>query len=339
MATLTLQAGQVSGTATDGSDTITAKKDTQSYIYTVTSLGGADTINLSSAYPTSYYQLYTGAGNDKITGGRGAFYDGSGDDVYHVKGDVQFSAGAGNDTYDGGSAVDTDTIDFRFAPSDDGSLNINIEGLVVDLAKTTRQDFGSFGKDILLSIENALGGDGNDKIYGTDANNQLNGSQGNDLLVGKAGNDTIFGDFGNDTIIGGKGADYMYGGGTLDGHDVFVFQAMADLGLFQANPPNGSRTWDTINEFEKGGKATNDTIDLKKIDTLAAAGDQGFTWIGSQAFHANAHAEIRISSIKESKFDTIKSTLVELDWDSDAKAEASFVVHYVTGLTKADFLL
>jgi len=50
-------------------------------------------------------------------------------------------------------------------------------------------------------VENAIGGSGNDTIYGNSAANILRGGLGNDTLNTDAGNDSIYGDGGTDTVI------------------------------------------------------------------------------------------------------------------------------------------
>jgi Ca2+-binding RTX toxin-like protein len=59
-------------------------------------------------------------------------------------------------------------------------------------------------------IENASGGNGNDKLTGNDVSNVLDGSNGNDIIDGKNGNDTIYGGNGNDTVDGGNGNDRIF---------------------------------------------------------------------------------------------------------------------------------
>lgn len=56
-------------------------------------------------------------------------------------------------------------------------------------------------------IENAIGGDGDDRIFGNAGANQLTGNAGNDWINGFAGADTLFGGAGSDTLVGGDGRD------------------------------------------------------------------------------------------------------------------------------------
>ncbi|MCZ4255682.1 pre-peptidase C-terminal domain-containing protein [Sulfitobacter sp. G21635-S1] len=95
-------------------------------------------------------------------------------------------------------------------------------------------------------IENAVGGNAGDLIFGNQANNQLSGfggfdtmhggagndtidggngadslygGAGNDLIIGSDGFDQLFGEAGNDTLQGGNTNDYLFGG---DGNDLLL---------------------------------------------------------------------------------------------------------------------
>ena len=69
-------------------------------------------------------------------------------------------------------------------------------GVTIDLAAGTATGVG--GTTTFTSIENAVGGSGNDSITG---------SAGANVLIGNDGNDTITGGGGADTISGGAGTD------------------------------------------------------------------------------------------------------------------------------------
>jgi Ca2+-binding RTX toxin-like protein len=77
------------------------------------------------------------------------------------------------------------------------------------------------GTDILYSIENLIGSDGNDVFDGDHGANSLSGNDGNDAIRGHNGNDTIlggddddilWGDEGNDTVFGEDDDDKLRGG-------------------------------------------------------------------------------------------------------------------------------
>ena len=62
------------------------------------------------------------------------------------------------------------------------------------------------------TIENAVGGSGNDKIYGNAVANKLTGGAGNDYLSAGDGNDTLTGGVFIDSLVGGTGARRRCGG-------------------------------------------------------------------------------------------------------------------------------
>ena len=78
-----------------------------------------------------------------------------------------------------------------------------------------------------VTIENAIGGSGNDLLTGNAANNTLTGGEGADTLVGGAGTDTLYGGTGNDVFVISALADFttndrIFG---ADGVDEFRFAA------------------------------------------------------------------------------------------------------------------
>src|SRR5262249_55952790 len=94
----------------------------------------------------------------------------------------------------------------------------------IDLHAGTYSDVGGYMTNNVaiafnVTIENAIGGSGNDTITGNDANNSLTGGQGNDVLFGDNGNDILSGGLGNDTLTGGAGADQFVFNSPSDGVD------------------------------------------------------------------------------------------------------------------------
>lgn len=81
----------------------------------------------------------------------------------------------------------------------------------LDLRGDAFSDMGGRIGNVVLSkgtvIENAIGGAGNDKIYGNTRANSLSGNDGADQLFGGAGNDTLTGGRGADILNGGDGRD------------------------------------------------------------------------------------------------------------------------------------
>ncbi len=120
------------------------------------------------------------------------------DDVVQVEGDgfVVFSAGDGNDTFrpgEGGGVffggADSDTLDLAHTSAD---AEVDLEA---GLASSS--DIGSVMMD---SVENAIGGSGNDLIIGSASANLLQGGDGDDTIIGSAGNDTLQGGSGDNTL-------------------------------------------------------------------------------------------------------------------------------------------
>ena len=66
---------------------------------------------------------------------------------------------------------------------------------------------GGFSVAKGATIENAIGGSGNDILIGNGAANRLVGNDGNDTLIGGGGKDIMIGGGGNDEFRGGTGTD------------------------------------------------------------------------------------------------------------------------------------
>lgn len=60
------------------------------------------------------------------------------------------------------------------------------------------------------TIENAVGGSGNDTMLGNTVDNVLTGNAGNDLIASGLGNDTLNGGIGNDEMLGSLGDDLYF---------------------------------------------------------------------------------------------------------------------------------
>jgi Ca2+-binding RTX toxin-like protein len=128
--------------------------------------------------------------------------------------------------------------------------------------------FGIYGGFTIahgVTIENATGGSGNDKLIGNDVAN---------ILVGNGGNDTISGGGGDDVILGGAGKDALSGGA---GNDTFRYTALSDSAVGLAR--------DVIGDFEKG-----DRIDLSAVGAT--------TFIGGDLFSGKA-GQVRVVNLAD----------------------------------------
>ena len=186
---------------------------TLSGIETVTAdlLGGSDTLSYGTGttaarerQPGNPYGIglrldrwhrerHRGSGNDALTGDASA---------------NALTGGAGNDTLNGGAGSDTLT---GGAGNDTVSYDGEIAAVTINLATGTAQT--GTDVDALVTIENAIGGSGNDSITGSTGANRLEGGAGNDALAGGAGNDTLLGQGGDDTFTSHHGRRQRRAGG------------------------------------------------------------------------------------------------------------------------------
>jgi Ca2+-binding RTX toxin-like protein len=86
----------------------------------------------------------------------------------------------------------------------DGADTVNYSGftqnLTVSLAGKGSVLMDGVAKDVLVSIENVIGGSGNDVLTGDAGANQLFGGAGDDTLKGNGGGDLLDGGAGSDTV-------------------------------------------------------------------------------------------------------------------------------------------
>jgi hypothetical protein len=145
------------------------------------------------------------------------------DDLFGDDGNDTLNGGLGNNTIDGGNGIDT--IDYSWLPAADGTG----AGVTVDLDGGTghADDGTNITSDTLVSIENVIGSQFNDNIYGNDSSNVLDGGDGDDYLHGSLNeanpndNDTLLGGDGDDTLLGGAGNDSLDGGAGANDYAVF----------------------------------------------------------------------------------------------------------------------
>jgi Ca2+-binding RTX toxin-like protein len=125
--------------------------------------------------------LFGGAGNDKLTGGWG-------DDL--------LDGGPGADVMVDWAGTDTVSYADRRRP-----VRADPDGVVGDDGEAGERD------TIDSTVENLIGGAGDDQLAGNAGPNLLRGGPGDDELHGLAGTDRLSGDTGYDTLVGGKDRD------------------------------------------------------------------------------------------------------------------------------------
>lgn len=203
-------------------------------------IAGGDDIALGSAFNdtlqgrTGWDWLDGGAGDDLIVSGRDqdVALGGAGNDtLYGDLGDDYLSGGAGNDLHYGGEGADTfsgkagndtmygeggddlfivngdggTTYDYMDGGSGSDTLSFERFGLTPVILAVNA---GSYYGDAWTSIENLIGGGGDDSLTGDAGSNVLKGGAGQDTLAGGAG--------GADTLEGGSGADSILGDAAAD---------------------------------------------------------------------------------------------------------------------------
>jgi len=158
-------------------------------------------------------------------------------------------------TYTGPRTDNVDTIwDTGGTDTFDAAARSN--AVVLNLRDGAYSTFGAF-EDVAIAfgvtIENAIGGTGDDKLLGNAAANDLSGNRGEDLLKGRNGRDMLDGGNGADVLRGGAGRDVLRGGGGADtliggrGIDKLWGEAGADTFCFKIGADK-----DVIRDFESG---------------------------------------------------------------------------------------
>ncbi len=155
------------------------------------------------------YKWKPGTGNTYVNGAVGV--DATGNRIFATIWD-----GGGEDTYDLSAYKGDLRIDLK-----PGAVSKFSNTQTVNLgdghgAKGNIYNALKFEGDTRSLIENAIGGSGDDKIYGNSAENTLTGSGGEDKLFGRNGDDTLIGSSGKDKLFGGDGNDALYGNSYAD---------------------------------------------------------------------------------------------------------------------------
>ncbi|HEV2745712.1 MAG TPA: calcium-binding protein [Allosphingosinicella sp.] len=195
----------------------------------------------------------TGNAGDNELAGRGAA-----DILFGHAGNDVLNGGVGIDSSDGGAGDDLHFVD-------------NAADLVVERAGDGSAD------RVLASASYILRAAAEVEILTTTSNGGIAAID----LTGNAFANRIVGNAGANELQGKGGADTLVGGG---GDDVFRFVTAQDAG-------NGASR-DLIEDFQGGGAAGGDSIDLSGIDAIAGGADNGFTLIGSDPFSAAGQLRI-----------------------------------------------
>jgi Ca2+-binding RTX toxin-like protein/methionine-rich copper-binding protein CopC len=170
--------------------------------------------------------------------------------------------GAGLDVVDAGSVTQAATI--YLTPGYQGFLGLTKAEKITTAGQIT-VNFGTV-------IENLIGSNFDDHLYGNEVGNKIEGGTGNDSIEGWDGDDTILGGAGNDFLTGGSGNDSIEGG---DGNDTLVVTGLAtnytirfdsSTQNYSIEAKSGSEGKDTFKTIEFL-KFSDKTIALQSIDT------------------------------------------------------------------------
>jgi VCBS repeat-containing protein len=153
--------------------------------------------------------------------------------IQGLGGNDRIAASLGGDVIDGGTG--TDTISF---------INTT-QGVTVNL-QTQSSSSVETGNDLLISIENVIGGSGNDNITGDGNNNILIGRGGGDVIDGGAGDDVLGGGTGFNRLIGGAGNDIIFATATGGADAGNVVDYSTSTGAISVNLSGGVGSFTSI---------------------------------------------------------------------------------------------
>jgi Ca2+-binding RTX toxin-like protein len=246
------------------------------------------------------------------SGGDDTFVLGTAADVYMLDGgNDDVDTGDGNDriyasNYYGYSAPGTATVDAGAGTDtlfltyrDHGEKDFFQTGQKVNLGGTLVFNGGSV---TFSNLENVSGSTFADQIIGDGLANELDGRSGNDRITGAAG---------KDELTGGKGDDRF----------AYLLQTDSKVGAER----------DVITDFVHG----HDKIDLTKLHPGTA--NDKFVFIGDEKFHhkdGELHFTVHDEAGTKNDF-----TLIEADFNGNAKPDIQIELTGIVDLTKDDFML
>lgn len=273
----------IAGSAADGGDTMIGGpgRDTADYGARTTSLALSKDATADDGAPNEHDDLGDdvevirgGQAADTITGGAGddTLYGGAGDDTLAGgDGDDALYGEAGDDTFDEGAAPNgADTIDGG-AGTDVVSYAARTQAVTIALDGTAASGAPGEHDHLLATVDNAVGGAGDDTLRGGPGANQLDGGDGDDSVYGGGGNDRLLGGTGTNALYGEAGDDVFPQGTGADGDDTISGGPGRDTVDY------GARTGDLVVAMDgatPGGEATeHDVIGTDVEDLIGGSGD------------------------------------------------------------------
>jgi Ca2+-binding RTX toxin-like protein len=174
----------------------------------------------SSLRCNAVLEIYGGADGDMLQGGSrdDVLNGGDGNDEFQMS-----TSNDGADVINGGA--DDDVISYARRSKD---LLIRLcsapspTGCPAGECTCVKESGETNERDVIVNVEDAEGGGGNDTLFGDAGPNVLSGKDGNDRVQGLGGEDQLYGEAGDDTLLGGADGDILIGGSgknELDGGD------------------------------------------------------------------------------------------------------------------------
>jgi Ca2+-binding RTX toxin-like protein len=162
-----------------------------------------------------------------------------------------FEVSSVNHIFNGGAGIDT--FDVRHSGT---SYVIRLDG-------QNQGSASSGGNNTqLFNIENVIGSNFNDSLYGDGLANRLEGIGGHDLIEGKSGNDILIGGLGDDVLDGGTESDRAIETGDVN-FTLSVFNIANDTNNTHQLTGLGTDTLRNIETVELQGGASNNTLNAE----------------------------------------------------------------------------
>lgn len=235
-------------------------------------------------------QIFGGEGNDRVQGGNGDDDVDGGldtDTLYGGAGNDDLNAGAlpFEDVLDGGSGIDTATIDYSNVINLGTNESVRIVAVHANVPWSVLVD-GFLGVR-MTRVErlNIASGDNDDSLVGGNLGDTLDCGGGTDVVRGGNGNDAViksWGDYGN--LDGGAGIDTLaVSGANLKSPD--------DALLFDAATATIASGTTTIGGFQRFELFSIAGTDLGDTITTGDGGDQLFGFSGDDVLNGRGGAD------------------------------------------------
>lgn len=248
--------------------------------------GGADSIVTSGGNNIIYGGdgddiIISGSGNNAIYGGAGvdrvSYQDATNGVTVNLRNGT--TTGWGNDTLFEvnnvtGSAHDDLIISGDGANAIDGGAGtdtVSYQGSAVGVTAYLDGSTGSTG-DTLTNVENLIGSEHNDTLFGNNASNIIYGGGGNDTIHAGGGDNVLYGGDGNDTLVAGSGSNAFYGGAGNDRVDYSGSDAGVNVNLATGTGSAGWAAGDTYDSIESITGSNHDDRIILDASQIGSAG-------------------------------------------------------------------